>query len=101
MKTMMIRYKTKKDQAATNEQLVHAVYDELRTRSPKGLRYATFRLDDGVTFVHIATLETAAAGDALTSMASFKAFQKDLKARCVQGPEPQELHGVDSFGQSA
>jgi hypothetical protein len=98
MKTLMIRYKTKKDQAAANEALGHAVYDELRTRRPAGLRYGTFRLDDGVTFVHIATMETPEAGDTLTALASFKAFQKDLRARCVEGPEPVELHAVDSFG---
>ena len=97
MKTLMIRYKTKKDKAAENEKLVHAVYDELRTRKPEGLRYATFRLDDGVTFVHIATMKTPADGDALTGQASFKAFQKNLGDRCVEGPEPVEMHAVDSY----
>jgi hypothetical protein len=100
VKTLMIRYKTKKDQASANEALVHAVFDELRTRKPVGLRYGTFRLDDGVTFVHIATMETPAAGEALTGSPSFKAFQKDLRARCVEGPEPVELHAVDSYGMS-
>jgi quinol monooxygenase YgiN len=97
MKTLMIRYKVKKDQAAANEELVHAVFDEVRTRRPAGLRYATFRLDDGVTFVHIATMAEPAAGDALTGLPSFKAFQKNLHARCVEAPEPVELHPVDSY----
>ena len=98
MKTLMIRYKTKKDQAAANEALVHGVYDELRKLRPAGLKYGTFRLEDGVTFIHIANMETPGAGDALTSMASFKAFQKDIKSRCVEGPEPVELTPVDSYG---
>jgi hypothetical protein len=98
MKTLMVRYKTKKDQAAANEELVHAVFDELRTRKPAGLRYGTFRLDDGVTFVHIAAMDAPEVSDALTSLPSFKAFQKDLRARCVEGPEPVEMHAVDSFG---
>jgi hypothetical protein len=97
MKTLMIRYKVKKDQAAANEALVHAVYDELRANKPAGLRYGTFRLDDGVTFVHIATMETPTAGDTLTGLASFKAFQKDLRARCDEAPEPATLHAVDSY----
>jgi len=29
------------------------VYDELHERNPDGLRYATFQLDDGVSFVHL------------------------------------------------
>ncbi len=97
MKTLMIRYKTKKDQAAANEEFVHAVFEELRTRAPAGLRYGTFRLDDGVTFVHLVTMDTPLSGDALTSLPAFKAFQKDLRARCVEGPEPVELHPVDSY----
>jgi hypothetical protein len=97
MKTLMIRYKTKKDAVAANEALVHAVYDELRALAPAGLRYGTFRLEDGVTFVHIAVMETPAAGDTLTSLASFKAFQKDLRSRCIEGPEPAPLNPVDSY----
>ncbi len=98
MKTLMIRYKTKADQAAANEALVHAVYDELRSRRLPGLKYGTFRLDDGVTFIHIAVMETPEAGDALTSLPAFKAFQKDIKSRCVEGPEPMTLTQVESYG---
>jgi hypothetical protein len=98
VKTLLIRYKTKKDHAAANEELVHAVFDELRTLQPAGLRYGTFRLDDGVTFVHFATTDTPSASEALTTLPSFKAFQKDLRTRCVEGPEPVELHSIDSYG---
>ena len=97
MKTLMIRYKTKQDQAAANEALVHAVFDELRTRKPVGLRYGTYRLADGVTFVHIATMTTPAVGDDLTGQASFKAFQKDLPARCAEPPVITELLPVESY----
>ena len=97
MKTLMVRYKTKKDQAAANEELVHTVYEELRARKPPGLRYATFRLDDGVTFVHVAAMDAPEVAEQLTSLPSFKAFQKDLRARCVEGPEPVDLHAVDSY----
>src|SRR5688500_15538724 len=50
---VMVRYKVKPDQAARNEELVRRVYDELHQTTPSGLRYATFVLEDGVTFVHI------------------------------------------------
>ena len=39
---------------------MRAVYDELHQTQPTGLRYATFRLDDGRTFVHVAFDETPA-----------------------------------------
>jgi hypothetical protein len=98
MRTLMIRYKTSSAaQAATNEALVHAVFDELRARGPTGLRYATYRLGDGVTFVHVATVD-APEHNPLTTLPAFQAFQKDLKDRCAELPVVTELFLVDSFG---
>ena len=54
MRQVMVRYKVKPDRVAENEELVRAVYDELQRTEPEGLRYATFRLEDGVNFVHLA-----------------------------------------------
>ena len=59
MRQVMVRYKVKPDRVAENEELVRAVYDELQRTEPDGLRYATFRLEDGVSFVHLASIETA------------------------------------------
>jgi hypothetical protein len=56
----MVRYTVKPDQAEANEALVREVYDELDRTRPDGLRYATFRLDDGVSFVHVASVERTA-----------------------------------------
>jgi hypothetical protein len=100
MKTIMVRYKTSEAQAGANEALVHAVFNELRSRAPEGLRYATYRLPDGVTFVHIATVATPDENP-LPLLASFKAFQKDLKDRCVEPPVVTELSPVDSYGSVA
>ena len=49
----MVSYKLKEDRVAENEQLAAAVYVALREARPAGLRYATFRLEDGVSFMHI------------------------------------------------
>lgn len=97
MRTVMVRYKTTEAQAEANATLVHAVFDELRARAPTGFRYATYRLADGVSFVHIAT--HAAEGDnPLTTLASFKAFQAQIKERCVELPVVTELSPVDAYG---
>src|SRR5947199_356140 len=48
MKQVIVRYKVKPDRVAENEELVRAVYEELRRTEPPGLRYATFKLDDGI-----------------------------------------------------
>jgi len=99
MKTIMVRYKTLETQATANETLVHAVFDELRSRAPGGLRYTTYRLADGVTFVHLATLETPEENP-LTSLPAFRAFQKDIKDRCVEPPVVTELSAVDSYASA-
>ena len=54
MHQVIARYKVKPDRAEENLELVRAVYDELERTKPAGLRYATFLLDDGVSFVHLA-----------------------------------------------
>ena len=58
MKQVIVRYKVKPEQAAENEELVRAVYAELHETKPASLHYATFRLDDGVSFVHLSAHAT-------------------------------------------
>ena len=100
MKTLMVRYTTSSpEHAETNAQLVRAVFDELRARSPEGIRYATYRLPDGVTFIHLAT--HAADTARLTSLPAFQAFQAKIKERCSEPPVVTELSIVDSYGSFA
>ena len=49
MSKVMIRYKVKPERAQENEQLIRAVYEELQSTAPAGLRYATFRMDDAAS----------------------------------------------------
>lgn len=100
MRTVMVRYKTSEAHASANEALVHAVFDELRARAPGGIRYSTYRLDDGVTFVHIASHDSPDA-NALVELPAFKAFQSKLKERCVELPVLTELSPVDSYTSRA
>jgi quinol monooxygenase YgiN len=96
----MVRYTTSEAQADTNEALVRAVFDELRATLPGGLRYATYRLPDGVTFLHLASVESPDANP-LTTLPAFKAFQKQLKERCVEPPVVTELTAVSWYGAGA
>ena len=95
MSRVMVRYKVKPEQVARNEELVRAVYEELDRVEPGGLRYATFKLPDGVTFVHLA--DTDGAGSPLTGLRAFKAFQAGLRERCAEPPVLSELSEVGSF----
>jgi len=68
----MVSYKLKPDRVAENERLAAAVYVALREARPRGLRYATFRLADGVSFMHVVAVE--GPDHPLAAMASFAAF---------------------------
>jgi hypothetical protein len=86
-----------------NEELVRAVYDELRETRPEGLGYATFRLDDGVSFVHLAEHDEDGPNQ-LTPLASFKRFQDGIAERCDDPPVASELSTIGAyrlFGESS
>jgi Antibiotic biosynthesis monooxygenase len=96
MRQVMVRYKVKPDRAAENEQLVRGVYEELAHDEPPGLQYATFRLDDGVTFVHLAVTEDEATNP-LTNVEAFKRFQQNIADRCDEQPVVTELREIGSY----
>jgi hypothetical protein len=79
--TKVIRYRTHADE---NERLIRAVFAELAQERPDGLHYMTLRLDDGVSFVHVAVLD--GADNPLTASAAFAAFPSGIKDRCTEGP---------------
>lgn len=80
MKRVMVRYTVKPEWAAENEELVRAVHAELHQTRPAGLRYATYQLDDGVSFVHVAATEDGQ--DPLPEVQAFKRFQENIDERC-------------------
>jgi hypothetical protein len=94
MRQVMVRYRVKPDQVEANEELVRAVYDELHRTKPQGLRYATFKLDDGVSFVHLAVHDEP---NPLSGLAAFKEFQKGIRERCEEPPVAARLSEVGSF----
>jgi hypothetical protein len=95
MRQVMVRYKVKPDRVAENEELVRAVYDELHRSEPAGLRYATFRLEDGVSFVHLASTEGGRSP--LPELDAFRRFTADIADRCDEPPVFTELREVGSF----
>jgi hypothetical protein len=98
MKRVMVRYKVKPGRAAENEQYVKGVFEQLNRDRPPGLRYASFKLADGVSFVHIAYHETADGSNPLGELPAFKAFTAEIKDRCEDPPVVAELTEVGSYG---
>lgn len=81
----VVRYTVKAGFEEQNADLVRGVYRELAEARPAGFEYATYRLEDGRTFVHIAAHD----GDVefpLRNLSSFREFRAGLDERCEQGP---------------
>lgn len=97
MKRVMVRYKVKADKAEENKQLIRAVFEELKAKQPAGIRYASFILPDGLSFVHIASVETVDGSNPLGMTEAFKVFQKEIKERCEEPPVSVALTEIDSY----
>jgi hypothetical protein len=97
MESVMVTYKVKPERVAENEEFVKAVYEELHQINDPDIHYATFKLDDGQTFVHIASFTSAEKQPVLTGSKAFKAFQENLGERCEVPPNPQKLNQVGAY----
>lgn len=97
MRQVMVRYRVKPDRVAENEALVRAVYAQLHDVAPAGFHYATFKLEDGVTFVHLATTEREDGTTPLSDLPAFAAFQRDVRDRCDEAPVVSEVREVGSY----
>ena len=91
----VVRYRTKPGCAEENVELVRAVFAELAEDGPDGLRYVTLRLEDGVTFVHVAMIEGAT--NPLATSVAFGRFQSEIADRCEEGPLAMDATVVGSY----
>lgn len=94
---VVVRYRTRPEAAEENARLVEAVFASLAQAAPPDFAYTTFRLDDGVTFVHVARHE--GSGTPLASLPAFAEFQRELDSRCVEQPAPTVATIVGSYGR--
>lgn len=97
MKTTIVRYKVKADRAEENKASIRAVFDELNATKPEGLRYVSFCLADGLSFVHVAVVEGADGENQLQQSAAFGRFIDSIEDRCEEGPVASSADIVGSY----
>lgn len=86
MTTTVVRYQARPERAEENQQLIEAVFAELDEREPDGFTYKVFRLQDGVTFIHVVIEHEIPDPDSLEDVPAFQAFLAGIGARCDIGP---------------
>ncbi|MEU7588919.1 hypothetical protein AB0A95_21830 [Micromonospora sp. NPDC049230] len=91
MSAAVIRYQTTPEAADENQRLIEDVFAELAATAPPGLRYSSFRLADGITFVHVVD------GDGLPELTAFQEFQRSFGERIAAGPTRDDATLVGSY----
>ncbi len=67
--------------------MIEAVFADLDRREPEGFTYKVFRLEDGVSFVHVhVEHDDVDHPDSLQAVPAFKAFVADIADRCDVPP---------------
>jgi hypothetical protein len=97
MQATVVRYQAKPERADENQELIEAVFTELDERRPEGFTYRAFRLDDGVSFVHVVVEHGTESPDSLADVPAFQAFVKDIADRCDVQPQPSGATVVGSY----
>jgi len=97
MSVTVVRYTTKPECADENQALIEQVFAELATAAPEGLRYASFRLADGVSFVHVASVETSDGANPLTTTPAFTEFVRQIGERAVEPPAASDATMIGSY----
>lgn len=86
MNATVVRYQAKPDRADENQKLIEAVFADLEGREPKGFTYKVFRLEDGVSFMHVVIEHGIDDPDKLQDVPAFQAFVADIADRCDVAP---------------
>jgi hypothetical protein len=86
VKATVVRYQAKPERADENQRLIEQVFVELDARQPEGFTYKVFRLEDGVSFVHVVIEHETEKPDSLQDVPAFQTFVAGVTERCDVPP---------------
>jgi len=98
MPNVVVRYRTKPEQADENQALVEKVFAELNEMGDTGFSYMTLRLEDGVSFVHVVIEDEGGGTTSLADVPAFRAFTAGIADRCDEQPVAMGATIIGSHG---
>jgi len=97
MKAVKVQYTVQEDYVATNRENIEQVMRELKAMNNPNIKYSSFLLEDGQTFVHWALYPDEETSQVVSNLPAFQKFQKELKAsQPVVPPQAERLSLVAS-----
>jgi hypothetical protein len=96
MSMMMVRSKIKAESVAEVEAAARTMFSGIQEAQPQGVRYASCRLPDGVTFVALLELGDG-VDNPLPTVPAFREFQENLKHWLAEPPIPEQLTVIGSY----
>lgn len=95
--SVVVTYTVRPEAVAEHVRLIEAVFEQLRADQPDNIEYKVMCLEDGVSFVHVSTAETADGSNPLPELAAFREFGKDSAARVATTPVPTAADIIGSY----
>ena len=96
MNVLMVRSRVKGEHVAEVDAAAKRMFAALQQAQPQGIRYATCRLPDGVTYVALLEIDDG-VDNPLPALAEFRAFQEGLKQWLAEQPTPEQLTVIGSY----
>lgn len=97
MKSVKVQYTVKAEYAETNKKNIARVMTDLRELANPGIKYSSFIMEDGKTFVHFGIYVDQEALEVVNNLPSFQSFREQLKASGPEAPpKGDDLTLVDS-----
>jgi hypothetical protein len=96
MSVLMVRSKIKPENTANAEAAIKGVFSAIEQAQPVGVRYASSRLADGVSFVVLLELEDG-VDNPLVALPAVVEFQENLKQWMAEPPTVEQMTVIGSY----
>jgi hypothetical protein len=96
MPVLMVRAKVKPEHTADVDAAAERMFAAIRKAEVEGVRYASGRLSDGVTYVALLQVDDG-VDNPLPALPEFREFQESLKNWVAEPPTPDQLTVVGSY----
>ena len=98
MNAVRVQYTVKAEYVDTNKANIQRVMADLKEINNPHIRYSSFQLEDGKTFMHFVMRANEEAQKTLSELPSFQEFQRQLRE---SGPEvPPKAEDLTLVGSS-